>query len=94
MSSFHTSTIAWSGPRCCRKVTVTSYLDGEVDAVIEIEVKHNTLLTVFERVLRFLAEHGAWTGESIQQNDGIHMYGAELLSEIADEVLNADVERP
>ncbi len=91
MSGFHTSTIVWSGPRCCRKVTVTSYRDGAVEAVIEIEVKHNTLLKVFERVLTFLAEHGSWSKEVAHQNDGLAAYAPGLLGEIAEE-LNPDVE--
>lgn len=48
---------------------------------------------VFEAVLLFYLKQEAFNGESIEQNDGPYMAAPDLLSKMADELFQFDVER-
>jgi hypothetical protein len=47
---------------------------------------------VYEHVLAWFHEHGCYHGESIMQCDAPQLTAAVMLSELADDVINFDVE--
>lgn len=85
-----TTKVEWSGKPCCRKVTVTRLRDGVVDSVAVIEMKHDTLLKVFERVVTFMGEHGTFTGEALVSSYAANLGAVQSFAAIAEE-LKADV---
>jgi hypothetical protein len=61
------------------------------DVRVEIAVTDVMVQTVFNRVVAFFEEHGAWSGESVMQRDGPQLAAAEFLADLVDDVLKPKV---
>lgn len=46
---------------------------------------------VFEAVVEFFLKHEAFSGESVQQNDGPQIEAPELLADLVDDIIKFDV---
>lgn len=59
---------------------------------VEYEETQEVKDAVFEAVIGFFKEHEAFNGECIMQSDDPIIYAPELLSEIADNIIEFKVE--
>lgn len=62
------------------------------DGVVEFDDTPELRDAVFEKVLKFFTDHGAFTGEAIFQSDGPQIDGPDLLSDLADDLFKFNVE--
>lgn len=59
--------------------------------VVSVDDSPEMQRKVFDHLMAWFRSHGCYRGESIMQNDAPQTTAAEMLSELADDVLDFDV---
>jgi len=62
------------------------------DFTVEYDDSHDTKCKVFDRLIEFFIKHEAFDGECICQSDGLQIDAPVLLSEMADDIIQFNVD--